>query len=155
MNFSSFHLFIYCFFFGFFLQRPEEAERIIKERRPDLWVRKFTRWLFCAHSHPAGRALNSDWFTNSFKMVVCKKKFTACKRSLGQGNIFTGLCHSFTDVCHSFCPRGRGVGGMGLTSHHASQVTCPGRVCLQDGRGSASKRWGLYPAPRGGGGGVG
>ena len=119
---------IYFFFYFFFLQRPEEAERIIKDRRPDLWVRKFTCWL-------VGGALTSDWFTSSFKIVVCEKIFNACKRSLGQGNIFTGVCHSFTRRV-SFLLSKRG--GVGLTSHHASQVTCPRRVCLQEGRGSVS-----------------
>ena len=26
------------------------------------------------HLHPAGRALSSDWYINSFIMVVCEKK---------------------------------------------------------------------------------
>ena len=48
--------------------------------------------------------------------VLC---ITARKRSLGQGNVFTLVCHSVH-------------GGVSL-SQHASQVTCQGGLCPEEG----------------------
>ena len=46
------------------------------------------------HQCPVGNSRNSDRFKHSFVMVVLENIFTARKRSLGQGNIFTPVCHS-------------------------------------------------------------
>ena len=79
---------------------------------------------------------------------------TACKRSLGQGNIFTG-------VCRSFCPQGGGLCMMSLPVWLPGpmflpgvSVTCsiflPGSLCLGEGISvqGVSVQWSL--CPRGG-----
>ena len=77
---------------------------------------------------------------------------TARKRSLGQGNVFTGLCHSF-------CPWGGG-GGWLPSIHHRSHDQGglhlgglpPWGICIQEGglipRGSASRGVGQTPLPQ-------
>ena len=47
--------------------------------------------------------------------VATRYVFTNDKRSLGQGNVFTG-------VCHSFCPQGEG--GWLPIMHHRSHPGC-------------------------------
>ena len=86
------------------------------------------------NKHPARRAVNSDLSVNSFVII-----FTARKRSLGQGNIFTGVCLSTGGVC---IPAGNGqvvcipaCNGVGVSALGCLPrgISAWGRMCLPRG----------------------